>query len=692
MTPTRDKAAIMRRATRKANCRTHLPTVERPGISKLQNVSDAVGSRIQTYSWGLISADHDAVDALLVMVAIGARRMNSKAMRNRSSVVRVFALMLALLFSSFSQAMGPPNQLTPVRVQLNWRHQFEFAAFYAAQAQGYYREAGLDIEFREIGTVTDLVGEVTSGRAQFGVTNGSLILEHARGKPVLALGALMQHSAVALLASRERGVSSVGDLEGKTVQCPTHSCDEIKAYLKISGVNIDKIDFVGALADLSIDLTDRFETVDATEAYSTSAEYLVKGREHLYILLLPRSAGIDLYGNILFTDDAMLQAHPQLVARFRKATFRGLAYATEHPEEVVDLIISKYNTQNRTREHLLHEARKLHELTRTDLVEPGYMSVGRWGHTRDVYAAIGALPANYDFAGLIYESEPRTLPVWLIWFMTCLMIVIAMALSFAFKLNRINRKLTNEIVDRQQAEAELKSSQNEFRTFVDQANVLVSHELRTPLSAIKMNLEILELKYGSTWESAHNVRAMQQAALRLKDLFEGTLKQIFNATSLAGKRRGLIWQSVVTGCVDEFIALWPLLTIRVQIALSDPLEVLATEDLLKTAILNLLENAAKYAPGGAEVLVELTTQDKSAVVTVSNPSSQIFPPDFDSLFEMHVRGNVSPGIPGTGVGLYLVRLIAEAHGGNVRAWHSASDIFTVQLKIPINLQATVTNG
>ncbi|HNI74915.1 MAG TPA: ABC transporter substrate-binding protein, partial [Accumulibacter sp.] len=57
----------------------------------------------------------------------------------------------------------------PVTVQLNWKHQFEFAAFYAAESKGFYKDAGLDVSIKEGGPGIDVVNEVIAGRADFGV-------------------------------------------------------------------------------------------------------------------------------------------------------------------------------------------------------------------------------------------------------------------------------------------------------------------------------------------------------------------------------------------------------------------------------------------------------------------------------------------------------------------------------------------
>ncbi|MGN5001400.1 ABC transporter substrate-binding protein [Aeromonas sp. 80P] len=60
-----------------------------------------------------------------------------------------------------------------------WQHQFQFAGYYAAQAKGFYREAGLDVTLRPAMTGTDVVNEVTTGNAQFGISGSDLLLARA---------------------------------------------------------------------------------------------------------------------------------------------------------------------------------------------------------------------------------------------------------------------------------------------------------------------------------------------------------------------------------------------------------------------------------------------------------------------------------------------------------------------------------
>ena len=104
-------------------------------------------------------------------------------------------LSLSLVFACGARAA----ELTKVTLQLKWRHQFQFAGYYVAEARGFYKEAGLDVRFVEATPGLQPVDEVLAGRAQFGVGTTDLLLYRHRRQPVVALAAIFQHSPSALM-------------------------------------------------------------------------------------------------------------------------------------------------------------------------------------------------------------------------------------------------------------------------------------------------------------------------------------------------------------------------------------------------------------------------------------------------------------------------------------------------------------
>jgi PAS domain S-box-containing protein len=373
-----------------------------------------------------------------------------------------------MLFPPAQAAESPAGRVT---VQLHWKHQFEFAAFYAALEKGYYRDAGLEVTIREGGPGIDAVKEVAAGAADFGISASALVVDRYRGLPVVALAALMQHSPTALLASRRQGIENIQDLVGKTISVDPHTRDETEAYLRASGVNpasvrlVDQTDWTLASLDSGREA--------AKVVYLSNEPFLIRGRQHEFLLLTPRSAGIDLFGNTLFTVQSVIKARPDMVKAFRQATLKGLVYALDHPDELVALILERYNTQHKSREHLLFEAAQIRELTRTDIVEPGYMSAGRWRHVVDIYSGQGKLPAEFDLDGFIYDTTPSKTPTWLKLALAASLAALLAALLFMAKIRAFNLRLKKEVSDRKQAEQALTASEAKYRELIDNANALI---------------------------------------------------------------------------------------------------------------------------------------------------------------------------------------------------------------------------
>ena len=82
--------------------------------------------------------------------------------------------------------------LEKATIQLKWLHHFQFAGYYAALEQGFYREAGLDVTLREGGPQVEVEQAVLDGKADFGVGTSAILLHRAQGDDLIVLGQIFQ--------------------------------------------------------------------------------------------------------------------------------------------------------------------------------------------------------------------------------------------------------------------------------------------------------------------------------------------------------------------------------------------------------------------------------------------------------------------------------------------------------------------
>jgi|GEM_PF-249302 len=315
----------------------------------------------------------------------------------------VMAACLVLLTSH------PAAALDQVSLQLKWKHQFQFAGYYAALEQGFYRNAGLDVTIREGGPDIDVAETVASGKADFGVCGSGVLRDWAKGRRLVVLAAIFQRSPAIVLVARRADINSVSDLRGRTLM-DTPGSDEIAAMLKREGVNYEALPRVAHEGNPRDLLAGR---ADAMVAYSTSEPFVLEQLGAAYRTFSPVASGIDSYGDNLCTSEAEFKADPDRVAAFRAASLKGWAYALAHKEAVVDLILRSYSAK-KSREALLFEAERTEILVGRDPDRIGEQDPARWQRIAATYRKLGLLTDDTLPEALIWDGNDGSLRRWLI--------------------------------------------------------------------------------------------------------------------------------------------------------------------------------------------------------------------------------------------------------------------------------------
>jgi len=308
-----------------------------------------------------------------------ASRYRVRRYRQQPLRLRVWYLLFALplLLPLFATAAEP---LERVRLQLQWKHQFEYAGFYAAIAQGYYADAGLDVELIEFAEGVDIVADVVNGDVEYALGHSSVIADYLNGAPLVLVANFLKRSPIAIVAQPE--INTPADLAGKRLMATNNGSREptLAVMLDKFGVTLDALEVVPP----TFSVRDFVEhKVDAMVVFTTNEIHDIDQAGKRYNLFHPALYGIIHYDVNLITSRHELRHHPDRVKRFRDATIRGWEYAITHREEVIDLILNRYNSQQKSRASLQFEARQI-----IDAMMPNVTPVGSINRDRlDMIAA-----------------------------------------------------------------------------------------------------------------------------------------------------------------------------------------------------------------------------------------------------------------------------------------------------------------
>ena len=406
---------------------------------------------------------------------------------SRRVVVCVLACVL-LALSSTAFAVSPQPQ--KVRLQLKWRHQFQFAGYYAAVAQGYFRDEGLDVELLEGAPGLDPSATLSSGAAEFAVDSPAILIKSQEGMPLVALAAIFQHSPNVIMTVKGARLDSPHDLRGKRVMLTPATDPECLAMLVSEGISLQAMTQVPHSWSIDDLVTGR---VDAMSAYLTSEPYFMQERGVPASFIKPINYGIDFYGDCLVTTQTQVLKHPERVESFLRAVQRGWLYAMNNPEEMARLIRARYSPELSLK-YLLFEAGAMRELIRPDFVEIGHMNPERWRHIAGLYATLGMMEPDYDLSGFLYPEFKEDLRAGKQRFITTILLVLAGILvagsGITATLFFFNSRLSRQVQERTAA---LSASESRFRAFFEMASVGVAQFEGTTHHYIKVNAKFSEL-------------------------------------------------------------------------------------------------------------------------------------------------------------------------------------------------------
>lgn len=576
---------------------------------------------------------------------------------------------------------APARAGEPVTLLLRWDHQFQFAGYYAAQWQGYYADAGLDVTMRtpftEQSQILDSVEEVVSGRADFAIGAADILIARDQGKPVVVLATIFNQSAAEFYIRKDSGFASIADIPRLAVARRLNDLldYEFQAMLLAEGIDPATVQpkkpFGNANDIASGD-------VDLIPGYSFVTAHLLTSMGVEFYRLRPSDFGINFYGDSLFTSEEMIRHREKTVNKFVEASLRGWQYALENPTEIADLIAQRLQRRFPVADPVAFNRAQIDGVLRSTLypvVEPGHVNPGRWQHMHDWLEMAGLIANPIDLDAFIYDplkrreaSQRRLLELF------AGLAIVAAALgvvSWIWFLRRAVRARTAEL---DLSQRNLTEAQN--LATLGQLTATVSHELRNPLGVIRNAAFVLEKKFdGQDEKVARALERIDRSIARCDRIVGDLLDFTRIPTSPFEPTEIDVWLS------QTLADLTPPDGVRTACELGAPGVVVPVDhERLHRVIINLQENACQAMQGCENPVLTFRTRPSNGGVTIevadngAGMDAETLDRAFEPLFSTKNFG--------FGLGLPTVRQIMIGHSGDVAIESTPGQGTTVSLWLP----------
>ncbi len=295
------------------------------------------------------------------------------------------------------------KDLSKVSLQLQWLHQFQFAGYYIAKEKGFYKDVGLDVDIKEYSIGEDVVEEVITDQSQYAIGRTSLIVDRSKGKKLVIMSAILQASPLVLVSKKRLDIKTIKDFKDKKIMLTgTEMSASIFAMLSSYDIDEKNMQIVKSKQKMK-SLIDG--NVDIISAYTSNQVYKLKQDGIDIKVFNPKDYGFDFYSDILFTSENEYNNYPQRVYNFNSASLKGWEYAFLNIDETIELIMKKYNSQNKSKEDLIYEANELKKLAYYKTNKLGDIDNYKIQRIYDIYNVMGFIKNPIDLDKFVVSDK-----------------------------------------------------------------------------------------------------------------------------------------------------------------------------------------------------------------------------------------------------------------------------------------------
>lgn len=267
-------------------------------------------------------------------------RTRSRSRSSALALIAVSAIALAGCASGGGASTDTNTETTTISFQLDWVKDSGFAGMFVADADGYYAEEGLDVEFLDGGDVASTAAVIAGGGADIGIVSNMARLIDAiqTGTELVAVGALYQQSPAGLMTLPEVEVTDVSDLAGLRVGTDEAGSADIDTLFLVNGMEPDWED-----VRVGYDAAPLFAgQIDAYYAYVTNQPipYELDGVDVNTVTFA--QLGFESYAGLIVTTREYLDSHRDEVVGFVRATQRGWESAIDDTANAAQITMNDY--------------------------------------------------------------------------------------------------------------------------------------------------------------------------------------------------------------------------------------------------------------------------------------------------------------------------------------------------------------
>ena len=244
-----------------------------------------------------------------------------------------------------TSAPATPATLTKISLRLPWQPQTQFAGFFVALWNGYYKDEGLDLTINPSGPSLNALQEVASGTDTFGLMEPHyVIVARDQGIPVMSVYQTDQKSYLLYIAKKSSGIKTLKDLKGKRIGVWFGGGQyDMVAMLKSVGLDPTKdVTLIEESAGMGPFYSGQLDVAEVTTFNELQQVYQAGYKPSDLVYFIASDYGIGLVGHSVVTREEVIAKEPDVVQGMVNATARGWVWAYEHPDETCQMFVQHF--------------------------------------------------------------------------------------------------------------------------------------------------------------------------------------------------------------------------------------------------------------------------------------------------------------------------------------------------------------